>query len=315
MCQKQGCLHVKTVIKMADEPNDYLAGIQSQGHFDTAETVQVAGIALLKMLKTAKSGIPNEVYGLVVGRFIDDYTVSVVDVFPMPQSSSASAMVDDPYKSQMCGLLKKIARTEEVIGWFKSHPGTGVWLSGVDVSTQMLWEKSNQRSIAIVIDPVQSVKGRVVIGAFRCMANNAYTNCEECRETTSFIGHLEKPTTKALVRNLGRQYYAMRVTYQMNIYEQQMLMSLSRKAWETGFEIPNFVKSDKKGIEQINLLTKVSPDYRRSIIDEEGMDESELLARHIGKVDPETVIRNETTDLATKEYQKLIRIYNDMNSF
>ncbi|EAY13022.1 Clan MP, family M67, Poh1-like metallopeptidase [Trichomonas vaginalis G3] len=300
---------------MTEESNDY-SSTMPQGHFDTAETVQISGIALLKMLKNAQAGIPNEVYGLIVGRFIDDYTVSVVDVFPMPQNpTGGSAPVEDPYRNQMCSLLKKIARTEEVIGWYKSHPGTGVWLSGVDVNTQMQWEKSNQRCIAVVIDPVQSVKGKVVIGAFRCIAQYAYSNCEECRETTSFIGHLEKPTTKALVRNLNRQYYSMPVTYRMNIYEQQMLMSLNRQVWVNGFELPNFVKSDKKSIEQINLLTQISPDYRRSILDEEGMNESELLARHIGKVDPEAVIKEETTDLATKEYQCLIRIHHDMNSF
>ena len=33
-------------------------------------------------------GIPMEVMGLMLGTFVDDYTVSVVDVFAMPQSGS-----------------------------------------------------------------------------------------------------------------------------------------------------------------------------------------------------------------------------------
>ena len=301
---------------MTEDNPDYSSNTSPPGHFDTAETVQISGIALLKMLKNAHSGIPSEVCGLILGRFIDDYTVNVVDVFSMPPNpTNYSASVDDPYKSHMCSLLKKVSRTEEVIGWYKSHPGTGIWLSGVDVNTQMQWEKTNQRCIAIVIDPVQSVKGKVVIGAFRLISQYSYNQSEECRETTSFIGHLEKPTAKALVRNLNRQYYSMPIVYKMSLCEQQMLMSLNRPDWMNGFEIKSFVESDKKNLAITKKLNEVAPEYRHSIIDEEGMSKNELLARHIGKVDPEVVVKNETNEIAQKEYQHLIRLHHNTNSF
>jgi len=41
-------------------------------------------LALIKMLKHARSGIPFEVMGLLIGEIIDDYTIKVVDVFSMP---------------------------------------------------------------------------------------------------------------------------------------------------------------------------------------------------------------------------------------
>ena len=37
------------------------------------------------MLKHGRAGVPMEVMGLMLGEFIDDYTVRVVDVFAMPQ--------------------------------------------------------------------------------------------------------------------------------------------------------------------------------------------------------------------------------------
>ena len=152
---------------MCDENFEH-PGSQQGGHFDTSEQIQMTGIALLKMLKNAHNGIPTEVFGLVLGSFIDDYTVCVDDIFPIPQTSTIS--VDDPHRIKMCSLLEKIGHTHEVIGWYKSHPGTGVWRSGVEVNTQMQWEKINNRYIAIVIDPIQSVKGKVAIGAYRCFA-------------------------------------------------------------------------------------------------------------------------------------------------
>ena len=55
---------------------------------DTKETVYISSLALLKMLKHGRNGVPMEVMGLMLGEFVDDYTVNVVDVFAMPQSGT-----------------------------------------------------------------------------------------------------------------------------------------------------------------------------------------------------------------------------------
>lgn len=35
-----------------------------------------------------RAGVPMEVMGLMLGEFVDDYTVRVIDVFAMPQSGT-----------------------------------------------------------------------------------------------------------------------------------------------------------------------------------------------------------------------------------
>eukprot|EP01026_Neomeris_dumetosa_P039766 TRINITY_DN3272_c0_g1_i5.p1 TRINITY_DN3272_c0_g1~~TRINITY_DN3272_c0_g1_i5.p1 ORF type:complete len:111 (-),score=15.10 TRINITY_DN3272_c0_g1_i5:22-354(-) len=55
---------------------------------DTAEQVYISALALIKMLKHGRAGVPLEVMGLMLGEFVDDYTVKVVDVFAMPQSGT-----------------------------------------------------------------------------------------------------------------------------------------------------------------------------------------------------------------------------------
>lgn len=42
---------------------------------DSSETIQISSLALLKMLKHGRAGVPMEVMGLMLGSFIDDYTV------------------------------------------------------------------------------------------------------------------------------------------------------------------------------------------------------------------------------------------------
>ena len=49
------------------------------------------------MLKHCQAGVPFEVMGLMVGEIIDEYTITVVDVFSMPQTGkTVSVETVDP---------------------------------------------------------------------------------------------------------------------------------------------------------------------------------------------------------------------------
>ena len=128
---------------------------------DNAETVYISSLALLKMLKHGRAGVPMEVMGLLLGTIVDDYTVSVVDVFAMPQSGTGVSVeaVDPVFQTKMLDMLKQTGRSEVVVGWYHSHPGFGCWLSSVDINTQQSFEQLNPRAVAIVVDPIESVKG------------------------------------------------------------------------------------------------------------------------------------------------------------
>lgn len=44
---------------------------------DTAEIIHISSVALIKMLKHGRAGVPLEVMGLMLGEFVDEYTVKV----------------------------------------------------------------------------------------------------------------------------------------------------------------------------------------------------------------------------------------------
>ena len=71
-----------------------------------------------------------EVMGLMLGQFVDDYTVKVVDVFAMPQSGTGVSVeaVDPVFQTKMLDMLQQTGRGEMVVGWYHSHPGFGCWL-------------------------------------------------------------------------------------------------------------------------------------------------------------------------------------------
>lgn len=79
---------------------------------DNSETVYISSLALLKMLRHGRAGVPMEVMGLMLGEFVDDYTVRVVDVFAMPQSGTGVSVeaVDHVFQTRMMDMLRQTGR-------------------------------------------------------------------------------------------------------------------------------------------------------------------------------------------------------------
>ena len=77
---------------------------------DTGEQIYISSLALLKMLKHSRAGIPFEVMGLMVGEIHDDYTITVVDVFSMPQTGTTVSVeaVDPEYQQQFMDMMKQV---------------------------------------------------------------------------------------------------------------------------------------------------------------------------------------------------------------
>merc|ERR1719191_1824926 len=201
--------------------------------------------------------------GLMLGQFIDDYTINCVDVtvppfardghvlcrlrFAMPQSGTGVSVeaVDPVFQQKMLEMLDQTKRYEMVVGWYHSHPGFGCWLSGVDINTQQSFEQLNQRAVAVVIDPIQSVKGKVVIDAFRLISPQTMMLGQEPRQTTSNIGHLNKPSIQALIHGLNRHYYSLNINYRKNELEQRMLMNLHKKNWSENLTLADYHEHGK----------------------------------------------------------------------
>ena len=72
----------------------------------------------------------------------------------------------------MLDMLKQTGRPEMVVGWYHSHPGFGCWLSGVDINTQQSFEALSERAVAVVVDPIQSVKGIALYSVYCFMFMN-----------------------------------------------------------------------------------------------------------------------------------------------
>lgn len=76
------------------------------------------------MLRHGRAGVPMEVMGLMLGDFVDDFTVRVVDVFAMPQSGTGVSVeaVDPVFQTKMMEMLRQTGRYV-LISIFYPNPG------------------------------------------------------------------------------------------------------------------------------------------------------------------------------------------------
>ncbi|CAI5441549.1 unnamed protein product [Caenorhabditis angaria] len=272
---------------------------QDSNQVDTSETVYISSLALLKMLKHGRAGVPMEVMGLMLGEFVDEYTVNVIDVFAMPQSGTGVSVeaVDPVFQAKMLDMLKQTGRPEMVVGWYHSHPGFGCWLSGVDINTQQSFEALSDRAVAVVVDPIQSVKGKVVIDAFRTINPQTMALNQEPRQTTSNLGHLQKPSIQALIHGLNRHYYSIPIAYRTHDLEQKMLLNLNKLSWMDAINVENYTKCGEKNKEHLKAMLKLAKNYKKALEDEEKMTEEELAIKNVGKQDPKRHIAEEVTKM------------------
>ncbi|KAM9984946.1 hypothetical protein ACTFIY_009364 [Dictyostelium cf. discoideum] len=281
---------------------------------DTAETIHISSLALLKMLQHARAGVPLEVMGLMLGELIDEYTIRVIDVFAMPQSGTSVSVeaIDPVFQTKMLDMLKQTGRDEIVIGWYHSHPGFGCWLSSVDVNTQQSFEQLQSRAVAVVVDPLQSVRGKVVIDAFRTIKTSPTA---EPRQITSNLGHLQDPSIQALIHGLNRNYYSIAINYRKNELEQKMLLNLHKKKWTEGLIVDKFDTHEQSNEKQINNLLELTKQYQKSIQDEDKIEPEKKEVSSVGKLDPKRHLISDVHTLMANNVVRVLTVMLDTVTF
>ncbi|CAI7750720.1 unnamed protein product [Closterium sp. NIES-54] len=98
--------------------------------------------------------------GIMQGKVVDG-TIIVMDAFALPVEGTETRVNAQAeayeYMVEFTQTNKRAGRLENVVGWYHSHPGYGCWLSGIDVSTQMLNQEFQEPFLAVVIDPTRTV--------------------------------------------------------------------------------------------------------------------------------------------------------------
>ena len=181
----------------------------------------------MKMAKHADDGGNIEVMGLMQGT-IQNNSMIVFDAFSLPvEGTETRVNAQEEGYEYMVAYMEKIkasGRTDNVVGWYHSHPGYGCWLSGIDVDTQRLNQQFQEPFVAIVIDPLKTKeKGRVEIGAFRVFSNG-YKSENRIKQTV--------PEDK--IEDFGvhaNEYYSLDIEYFGTMAQKNLIRQLNKENW------------------------------------------------------------------------------------
>ena len=201
----------------------------------------------------AKGERKTEIMGMLLGKIVGEDMI-VLDAFELPiQGEEAFVTAGEQaniYMSEFVGLSKE-SRPENCIGWYHSHPGLKVFLSGTDVTTQRLYQQFMDPWMAIVIDPVRTMtSGKVELGAFRVYPAGVSA------PASSSSGW--EPVPSDLIEEFGvhkDEYYKMEVSYFKSKSDASLLDLLWEQYWVSALATNALISNEEYFAESI---TKVS---------------------------------------------------------
>lgn len=217
--------------------------------------VHISAVALIKMAMHARSGGSIEVMGSMQGKIAERAFV-IMDVFPLPvhgtETRVNAGQDGNEFLVGYSTQCDRVARYENIVGWYHSHPGYGCWLSGIDVETQSTHQTYEDPFLAIVVDPVRTISaGKVDLGAFRTYPPS-YKPPDQGPSEYQTI-----PINK--IEDFGvhcKSYYPLEVSYFKSSLDSDLLDLLWNKYWARALSTSPLLQSKQYVVDQLKDLAK-----------------------------------------------------------
>lgn len=109
--------------------------------------------ALAKVINHALSNPKVEVAGLLIGAEEGD-VVEIWDAVTGAQTGSSGFVVlSEDVMARVAEFLHEQKIPLYIVGWYHSHPSLGLFLSPIDIRTQLTYQALYPHAVALVIDP------------------------------------------------------------------------------------------------------------------------------------------------------------------
>jgi len=130
---------------------------------------------------------------------------------------------------------------------------------------------------------------------------------QEPRQTTSNVGHLNKPSIQALIHGLNRSYYSIAISYRKNELEQKMLMNLHKKRWMDGLTLTPFPEHTHNNEKVVETLLRLTNDYNDAVqLERVHQNWEKLEILNVGKIDPKRHLEINVEQLMSKNIVQIL---------
>ncbi|KAH0974297.1 hypothetical protein GBA52_016196 [Prunus armeniaca] len=177
------------------------------------------------------------------------------------------------------------------------------------------FEALNRRAVAVVVDPIQSVKGKVVIDAFRLINPNTVMLGQEPRQTTSNRGQLNKPSCQALIHGLNRNYYSLAVNFRMNGLEEKMLLNLHKKKWTDGLTMRQFDSHSKTNEQTLQEMSNLAIKYNNALLEDGDAQPDKLAIANVGRADAKKHLEEHVYNMMSSNIAQTLGTVLDIVAF
>lgn len=114
--------------------------------------VSISKKALKTVMEKAK-GTDREIIGVLVGR-TEKHTIVITDaVSGQQESGDVRAQLPPSTIAKVTDRILKGEIEGRIVGWYHSHPGYGLFMSGTDIKTQKTLQQFSSKVTALIVDP------------------------------------------------------------------------------------------------------------------------------------------------------------------
>ena len=122
--------------------------------------VKFTPVALAKIASSAGANLGMEMGGFLIGRR-DNGVLHVTDsVFVKQRGDRVGVELLPEEQARVAEKLQQEGGREYIVGWYHSHPGLGVFMSGTDIETQTAYQQLFPEAVAFVIDPADYARSQ-----------------------------------------------------------------------------------------------------------------------------------------------------------
>lgn len=115
--------------------------------------VSVSKDALQKAVDHASKSLHKEVLGILIGRIEDDTLIIEDAVSGEIEASSNHVTMPGQTIARIADDILREKIQGNIVGWYHSHPGYGLFMSDLDISTQASLQQFSPYIVALIVDP------------------------------------------------------------------------------------------------------------------------------------------------------------------
>ena len=121
--------------------------------------VSISNVAIEKVRTHAQENVEKEVIGLLTGRMENSVLVIEDAITGEITSERTRASLTPEAIAKIAHSIISGKVKGNIVGWYHSHPGNGVFISDIDMRTQMTLQQFSPYIVSLVIDPTKNEIG------------------------------------------------------------------------------------------------------------------------------------------------------------